>query len=475
MAKKVTTLFIRDTGIYLLVMKGRQVDKWATAPLEPGLVSQGLIADEDRVAGQITELFRQEKVTMSNVIVGLSGHDSLYRIITLPDVPEAVLPEAVRREATRTIPTPLDEVYYSYQGVLAVKGERRVFLATYPRNSVDALVRTIRRAGIRPYVMDLAPLALCRVPDVPRAVIVNTRLDHLEVMVIAGRMPQVIRRLSLPGDSESLEEQLPLFAEEFTRTVTFYNSGHMENPLDETVPVFVCGDLAEAPDTWQALVGHREYPVSPLPAPVELPEGFNPDPFLVNIGLALRELQSEKDAADFSLINFSIMPEVYRPKQFSVARVLVPVGLVLGIGAIVFAGILLMHNRAQISVLQPKVTAAENSVAALQRDVATLKSRVAAIGPTADALNNRISAMELARAAVAMDLTEVNTLAGGSIDLRTVVHAGTSLTVRGSASSAANIFGFADALRQSDRFSSVWIRAIDGPAAALNFDFDVKK
>jgi len=475
MAKKVTTLFIRDTGIYLLVMKGRQVDRWATSPLEPGLVSQGLIADEDRVAEQVRELFKQEKVGMNKVIVGLSGHDSLYRIITLPDVPDAVLPEAVRREARRTIPTPLDEVYYAYQPVTSMKGERRVFLATYPRNAVDTLVGTLRKAGISPYVMDLAPLALCRIPDLPRSIIVNTRLDHLEVMVIDDRLPQVIRRLSLPGESESLEENLPLFGEEFSRTVTFYNSSHMETPLDPTVPVFVCGDLSEAPDTWQTLVGDREHPVSALPLTVEAPEGFNADPFLVNIGLALKELQPDKETADFSIVNFNALPEAYQPKHFSIARVLVPVGLVLGIGAIVFAGILLMHNRTQIAVLQPKVTAAENSVAALQRDVATLKSRVAAIGPTADALNNRISAMELARAAVAMDLTEVNRLAGGSIQLRTVVHAGTSLTVRGSASSAAAIFGFADALRESDRFSSVWIRAIDGPSGAPNFDFDVRK
>ena len=255
MAKKATTLFIRDNSINLLVMKGRQVEKWASSPLEPGLVNQGLIMDEERVAELVKQLFKQEKVGMKKVVTALSGHDSLYRIITLPDVPEAVLPEAVRREAKRTIPTPLDEVYFAFQSIPAMEEERRVFLATFPRNSVDALVRTLRKAGIRPYVMDLAPLALCRIPDVPRAIIVNARWDHLEVMVIADRLPQVIRRLSLPGEAESLEERLPLVAEEFHRTVTFYNSGHMETPLDTTVPVFVCGDLAESPETWKSQIG----------------------------------------------------------------------------------------------------------------------------------------------------------------------------------------------------------------------------
>ena len=86
MAKKVTTLFITDTGINLLVMKGKQVDKWASLRLAPGLVSQGLIVDEERVAELVKQLFKQEKVGTDKVITAVSGLDSLYRIITLPSL-----------------------------------------------------------------------------------------------------------------------------------------------------------------------------------------------------------------------------------------------------------------------------------------------------------------------------------------------------------------------------------------------------
>src|SRR4030042_6958729 len=179
MAKRVTTLFIRDTSINLLVMKGNQIEKWASSPLEPGLVSQGLIADEAQVADKVKQLFKETGVKAEKVVIALSGHDSLYRIISLPELPEAVLPEAIRREARRTIPTPLEEVYFSYQRLPSLtKGESRIFLVTFPRNLVDALVRTLRQAGVKPYIMDLAPLALCRVPNQPRAIIVNARLEQ---------------------------------------------------------------------------------------------------------------------------------------------------------------------------------------------------------------------------------------------------------------------------------------------------------
>ncbi|MFC1927932.1 type IV pilus biogenesis protein PilM, partial [Chloroflexota bacterium] len=303
MAKRVTSLFIRDASISLLVMKGDKVEKWAGSPLEPGLVSQGLVVDEAQVADQVKQLFKETGAKKNRVTIALSGHDSLYRIITLPELPEAVLPEAIRREAQRTIPTPLEEVYFSYQRLPSeTRGENRVFLSTFPRNLVDALVRTLHQAGVKPDAMDLAPLALARIPNEPRAIIVNVRLDHLDVIVLADRLPQVIRRLALPGEAESLEERLPLIGEEFTRTVSFYNSSHMEHPLDAKVPVFVCGDLAENTNMWPSVVGGAGYTVSALLSPVEVPEGFDTNQFMVNIGLALRELLVEKEGANFSLV-----------------------------------------------------------------------------------------------------------------------------------------------------------------------------
>jgi type IV pilus assembly protein PilM len=475
MAKRVTTLFIRDTSINLLVMKGKQVEKWASLPLEPGLVSHGLIVDEAQVADKVKQLFKQEKVSTEKVITALSGHDSLYRIITLPELPEAVLPEAVRREATRTIPTPLEEVYFSYQRLPAPKGEGRIFLVTFPRNLTDALVRTLRQAGVKPYIMDLAPLALCRIPNEPRAIIVNARLDHLDVMVIADRLPQVIRRLSLPTEIESIEENLPLIAEEFNRTVVFYNSSHVEKPLDSTVPVFVCGDLAEAPETWQSVVGPG-YSVSPLPSPVEPPEGFNPNEFIVNIGLALKELLPEKEEANFSLVNFNALPEAYLPEHFSIVRVLIPVGIVIGIGLIIYGVILVQNNRANIAALQSQVTFEESSVNQEQSQIAALKVQTGSVEAVAGELGARIIAMERNRASVYQDIDEIIALANENVQLSTISHGGSSISLRGTAANVGLIYDYARELRDSPRFSRVWVSPVTlGGVSGFSFEFSVTK
>jgi type IV pilus assembly protein PilM len=473
MAKRITTLFIRDTNINLLVMKGEKVEKWASLPLDQGLVSQGLIVDEAQVADKVKQLFQETGAKADKVITAVSGHDSLYRIITLPELPDAVLPEAIRREAKRTIPTPLEEVYFSYQRLPTLtRGESRIFLVTFPRNTVDALVRTLRQAGVKPYIMDLAPLALCRIPNEPRVIIVNARLDHLDVMVLADRLPQVIRRLGLPGEAESLEERLPLIAEEFNRTIAFYNSGHMESPVDTTVPVYVCGDLAEAPDSWQSVVSRAGYPVSPLPLPVEPPEGFNPNEFMVNIGLALKELLVEKEGASFSLVNFNALPEAYVPPHFSIVRVLVPVGAVIGIGLIILGVILILNGRAQIATLSSQVEAAETSITRLQYEVATLKTQATSVRAAADGLSIRLTTMERGRTSIYLDLDEIVDLAEGWVSLVNVSHAGSSITVTGTASNVDNIYRYARALRESPRFSSIWVNKVGG---GFSFEFSLTK
>jgi type IV pilus assembly protein PilM len=474
MAKRAITLFIRDTAINLLVMKAGQVEKWGSLPLEPGLVSQGLVVDEEQVASKVKQLFKETGAKTNKVTVALSGHDSLYRIITLPELPEAVIPEAVRREAQRTIPTPLEEVYYSYQRIPSPKGESRLFLATFPRNMVDTLIRTLHQADIKPYVLDLAPLALCRIPDVPRAIIIDARLEHLDVMVLADRLPQVIRTLSLPGETGSLEEKIPSIAEEFIRTVAFYNSSHLENPLDSTVPVFVCGDLAEAPKSWGSLAGPAGYSVSPLSPSLELPDGFSANEFMVNIGLAFKELLQEKEGASFSLVNFNALPEAYVPPSFSIARVLVPVGIVVGIGLVVLMGILILHNRDDIETLRPQVLAAESAVRQQQSGVNQLRGQVGSVKASADVLHNTLVTIELRRTVILDDLREITALAGDRVKLGTISYSGSSVSLNGNAPTVDDTLRYARALRDSRdaagelRFSSVWITSYTNAGAGFS-------
>jgi len=470
MAKKVKTLFISDDAVNLVVVEGRRVKKWASLYLEPGLVSQGVVIDEDQMAEKIKELLRMVKEGGGKYIVGLSGLNSLYRLVSLPELPEAIIPEAVKQEAGRVIPVPLDEVYLSYQRIPAPVGETRIFLAAFPRNVADTLYRTLKTAGIDPYIMDLAPLAICRTLDEAKAIIVNTRLDNLDIIVMVDRLPQLIRTLSLPGETASLWERLPTIAEEIDRTVAFYNSSHKEQPLDATVPMFVCGDLAQTPENWQSLSGKLKCPVSILPSPVESPESFNPSEFMVNIGLAFKELFPEKGETQVSLVNFNALPQMYLPKAIPLSAILAPVGVIIGAGILVYMGIMLRNTmtqneelRSELATIETRVTQERVEITTLKEQVTQLEAGIAPIEARADIFETTFGSLGAFRGLVDQHMDDIVKLLPQDADFVEISHEDENVTVSGfvreEIDAEDDIFAYARDLRS--RFLRIIISSIE--------------
>jgi type IV pilus assembly protein PilM len=466
MAETVVTVFVRDDAVNLLEVEGRLVKKWASLPLESGLVSQGLVMDEDRVAGELSKLFKMTKIGARRVVAGLGGLNSLYRLISLPEMPDAILPEAVKQEAKRVVPVPLEEVYLSYQRLPAPPGETRIFLAVFPRNVADVLVRTLHLAGVQPYVMDLAPLALCRTLDEPRAVIINTRLDHLDIMVMEDRLPQLIHRLSLAEEVASGSERLSAITEEVNRTIDFYNASHREDPLDATVPMFVCSDLSQLPENWQSLGEKLGGPVSILPSPVESPDGFDANDFMVNIGLALKELRYEREGTNVSLVNFNALPEAYLPKGVSLMRVLAPVGIAAVAGLIIAMGFMVYGKadynsalRSQIAPLQGGIALQFEEMTAMQGQITEIETQLAPIAARAAVFDSTLTSLEAGREDMSADLVEIIGLMPPVMDLTGIDHEAKSITVSGIAPDVDDIFFYARDLR--DSFGSVIISSVE--------------
>jgi type IV pilus assembly protein PilM len=489
MTKRIKTIFISDDSVNLVVVEGKRVKKWASLPLEPGMVSQGVVVDEAQVADKIKELLKAVKEGAGRYIVGLSGLNSLYRLISLPELPEAILPEAVKQEAARVIPVPLDEVYLSYQRIPSLAGETRVFLAAFPRNVADALHRTLKQAGIEPYIMDLAPLALCRTLNESRAIIVNTRLDNLDIIVMVDRLPQLIRTLSLPGDVASLEEKVPTITEEIDRTVAFYNSSHKEQPLDAAVPMFVCGDLANTPENWQSLSGRLNCPVSILPSPVESPGSFNLGEFMVNIGLAFKELFPEKGEVSVSLVNFNALPQMYLPKAVPLSAILTPVCVIIGAGILVYMGIMLRNSTAQNDLLRSELATIETSItqerveiATLTEQVSQLEAEVAPFEARADVFETTFDSLGDGRALVDQHMDDIVRLLPSDADFIEINHEDENVTINGLVAEEIDaeddIFAYARNLRE--RFLRIIISSIEavedeeGEFMGYEFEFLLK-
>jgi type IV pilus assembly protein PilM len=465
MAKEATTIYIDDSAIWVLTTKGRQAQKWANMPLAPGLVKDGVILDEDAMANKVNELWRTQKIGTGRVIAGISGINCLYRLLTLPELSRELLPEAVTREAGRVLGIPLEQLYLSWQTLPSLRGEILVYLVASPKNSVDALISTLRKAGLNPYLMDLKPLALARTITEPRAIIIDLQPANFDIVVVADSIPQVARSLPLT-QQVPLEEKATVIKKELDRAITFYNSSHVDNPIDASVPLLVSGELTEQQDAWKTLIGKQNRPVQALSLPVQTPENFPLGQYVTNIGLALKEvLASEKGAITYSLVNFNALPEVYIPKARSLSEVLFIPTIVVGIILVAFAAFFNITASAYTTALRNELASINQRIVSQQvraQDIISLSQEVSSLGETADVFTNMLHGLTTGRDEVNGDLAKINEgLKIGGINLESVTNDTKTITVEGLADREDAIFSYAKDLRASGRFVGVVITRIE--------------
>jgi type IV pilus assembly protein PilM len=457
-AKEATTIYIDDSAIWVLTTKGRQAQKWVNMPLEPGLIKDGVILNEEAVADKVRELWQAQKMGTDRVIAGISGINCLYRLLTLPELPKELLPEAVKREAGRVLGVPLEQLYLSWQTLPSLKGESLVYLAASPRNLVDALVSTLRKAELNPYLMDLKPLALARTITESKAILIDLQPANFDLVIMADSIPQVARSLPLTQEA-SLEEKATVIKKELDRAITFYNSSHMDKAIEASVPLLVSGELAEQQDVWKLLIGKHERPVQVLSLPMETPENFPPGQYIPNIGLALKEmLASEKGAIAYSQVNFNALPEVYIPKARPISEVLFIPTIVAGIILVAFGAFFNITTSAYTTTLRNELASINQRIASQQvraQDIINLSKQVSSLEETAGALTNTLGKFAAGRDEVNSDLAEINMVVGD--DIVRVTDDTKTITLDGLADDEKAIFDYARDLRASGRFAQVVI------------------
>ena len=491
MAKQATSIFIDDSMVSILTAGGKHVQKWGNIPLEPGMVRDGVIIDMDGVVDKVKELCKTERAG-GRVIAGVSGINCLYRIITLPNLPGKMLPEAVEREAARVLGVPLGQLYLSWQTLPSNKTETKVYLAASPKRTVDTLISTLRKAGLNPYLMDLKPLALARTSIEHEAIILDVQPASFDIVILTNTIPQVVRSLSLSPDA-SQEERLSIIRDELERAVTFYDSSHKDTPLEPSVPLLVSGEIAGQEDAWELLAGEQGRQVRILPCPLEAPDEFPSSQYMANIGLAFKEI-ADKGGAAFSLVNFNVLPQVFRPKPRPVHEVLFIPVLIGGIalvalgaftlantiakpdaassdypailGAFITSGTspyvdelqLQLDNIAQTFLL--KTTEAQAEVKDYEAEIKTLTKQVSVRKQEQEdliaAFSSILDPLESSKGIINTDLGEMNRGAG-ELDLSTVNHDTETMTINGIADDENVIFTYASNLRASGRFALVVI------------------
>jgi Tfp pilus assembly PilM family ATPase len=282
------TLSLEASTLRLMVVRGHHVLRVTSAALPPGVVRNGQVVETAAFSQIVARSLKEINGPRRKAIVSLNDQRALVRILNMPAVPPRLLDETVRREARRELPLPLEELYLSWQ-VINNSSRLQVFTVGVFREAVDNYVTGLRRASVRPATMDLKALALVRAVNRPDVLLANLEGESGSVVLVRGFIPYIVRSVVLSEEAAgSWSERVDQLVDEIQRTLDFYSSTlASDHPVWSPV---VCLTGSEGgQDEVRARVGARWPLVEPDP-PLSLPQKLPLLPYLVNVGLALKQV-----------------------------------------------------------------------------------------------------------------------------------------------------------------------------------------
>lgn len=466
MAKKTTTLYMSDTSIRLMVTRGKRIHKIAELPLDVSLGDIGTEGKEAEVAAGIRSLFKNNKVKINKkkIIIGLSGLHCLSRPLTLPELPKAMLVEAITREAGRVMPVPLEQLYTSWQILSVSEGKISAFMVAIPKQIADTIIRVLGQAGLKPKILDIKPMALARLAREANALIVDIQDSEFDIILLVNSIPQPIRTLPFPEEKLSLAEKLLIVRDEVQRTVQFYNSNNPETPIQPDSLMLVSGELSNEPELAASLAEETGFQSMPLISPLKYPDTIDPSLYLANVGLALIELAKE---AGPLVTNFNMLPTPYQPRQISL-KGLIYVPIAAAAIAIVFllvtnlqetaanidslhdqldsTNVLLAQRQGQKKVLMESVEEIEQKLAGMETNSNDYVVALNSINTKGDLMNDDLEAT-VDNVVNGMELSRIGRIAG-------------QMTVMGRVASEQEVLEYVRKLDVTGRFTEITIDSL---------------
>lgn len=255
-------------------------------------------------------------------MVCLSGVRYIPRVFIIPKFKRSLQIAVLRHELEKRMPVPLDQLHVSWRRLTWDGSGERYFVVGVPRRSVKSLVETMTQAGIKNYGLDVKPIALARSVNARESVILNLEQDNADVVLIADGIPEIMRSLPVDRDPDALADTLEDIGVEVIRTIDYYNSNHLDRPMNPEAPIFLTGGLAEnqsATMPLHQLFGSRIASITTL---IDCPNDFPAASYAANLGLALGRDNSKKTEALAPALAVGIEEREYRPPSHSARNLL---------------------------------------------------------------------------------------------------------------------------------------------------------
>ena len=292
MAKKpVIALSIEHGYIKLLVTSGRDVVHYRAVLASPQFFHEGLVRDTARVGAMVKNMLNELGVTGRQAIGVAPGFQASLRLLEFPKARGFDAEVVIPRTASRTMGVSQEHSALTWRETRGTADRRRWMVMAAARRAVSGFVETAHAAELTVAVMDMRPFALARAVNQPNAYIAWVAPDGCDVVVVRDSIP--VSYQSLFWGAEPVEGVVLVYrlTEIIERTAAGYDQASTEGPMPTETPLYVCGSpIGVDPSIASQVAESLQRTAGVLAPPVTAPEDFPIQDFVVNVGLALREL-----------------------------------------------------------------------------------------------------------------------------------------------------------------------------------------
>ena len=176
---------ISQTGIKVMAIDSKRwlVQGYGSIDLEPAKVQTSLDMSEkddtfliDSMQSLLSEHIVGE-LPSNHAVISVPSSRAFSRTFSLPLKQESALADAVEVEVSRYIPLPMNALYVDYEIIDRSDTEIRAVMSAVPRTVIDASLKAVRAAGLRPVMIEPSANAVARI-------IKNTEEGELSTIIV---------------------------------------------------------------------------------------------------------------------------------------------------------------------------------------------------------------------------------------------------------------------------------------------------
>jgi len=215
-----------------------ELKQYGISSLPFGSLENGAIKDSKVVSETIRSLMNELGIKTKEAVIAVAGQTVIVRLIKFPFMSRVELTEALKWEAERYIPYPVEEASYDFEIINQDKesNEIEIILVATHKELIMSHVKCLNEAGLQPTAIDIQPFALMRSLGLEQEEqqgsvgLLDIGAGTTDLTIVKKGIPQFTRIIPLAGSrlTESVRKLLDFSFEEAEKVKIMHSNALFE-------------------------------------------------------------------------------------------------------------------------------------------------------------------------------------------------------------------------------------------------------